>query len=114
MLTDSQLTECRNLILHCAPELAASPLYVISQPAELPRPKVCAYVAWRCSNIALKEHLLVAGKWIGPGPVIVLVADDLSTEAAQVVMLHEAAHILPFTETGDPPATAADRAAHVE
>lgn len=107
------------LALEIAPELRASPLYLLNDHPQLESPReVIAYVQQRPTP-QTRAYLRESGEWRGLGPAIVFVQQDLSEQAFLATLLHELAHCLPAESYADvveetPAADAADRATFAE
>lgn len=99
MIDPAIIDEARDLVRVIAPEL---PCYIIEQPPELPTPAGTAAYATSGFCAPLKAHLVSRGLWTGPQPIITLVDTDRSRERLLEVVLHEAAHLLPYTPQVEP------------
>lgn len=96
----SNLTE---LALKLAPELGSSPLYIVGtdEIGPLP-PNNCLGFASQYWNEQFAAKL--GDKWRGSGPLIALDFAAIEQEAGanvENVLLHEVAHLVPFTSLGD-------------
>jgi hypothetical protein len=108
------LRDCRDLCLRVAPELAAAPLYVTVSPPDYPRPRGCAaFTPLGSLDCRLRQHLIDAGEWQGPGTAIVFCEPPTWRNDWFGIALHEAAHNLPLVAmpTGDVATDAAGIAA---
>lgn len=83
------------LLLSIAPEFAAAPIYLLDQPAHLPCAPCDAYTI-RGTDFAIRDELIRTGDWSGPGLVIVL-CNWTTTPDLHRLVIHEAAHHLPYT-----------------
>jgi hypothetical protein len=101
LLSAALLRECERLALIVAPELAAAPLYAANLPPNFPATgQVAAFITRGAPNFILRDALIAEGRWHGPGTVVTFCA-PMARHNALGLMLHEIAHVLPFTE---PPA----------
>ena len=111
MISDALLLECKNIARKIAPEL--HPLYVMRASdctSWYPRVEAEAGVALFGPCPPGRDQLIEAGLWVGPGPIILLVNEDLSRLATIATFVHELAHCLPPTTFVDVVSTPENRA----
>jgi hypothetical protein len=95
-LSTDVLTECHDLVLTVAPELAGAPLYVVNRPANHPATGgIEAYTRPGIITWDVRDALIEQGAWRGPGSTIVF-CQGVDRSQALAVAVHEAAHLLPM------------------
>ncbi len=97
MIDATRLEDARKFCFEIAPELQGSPLYLVNDPASLPKPETTLAYAVIGRHILLREHLMERGEWRGPGPMIVFVFDDRPDRRDFFALVaHELAHCVPY------------------
>ena len=86
----------RKMAMVLAPELGASPFYIVPDPFAMSYPDGARAYVMRGKCTPLEKYLVDSGQWLGPGPVIVFVNRNLSREETILVLLHELAHCLTY------------------
>lgn len=107
-ISDAQLQSLMDLAFAVAPELRRSPLYILDRRQDMPTPNVVAYAQSTYCPL-LRDSLAKCNRWIGPGPAIIFVKDDMPMEQLQVVLLHELSHLLPHSPQTETDPTDAER-----
>jgi hypothetical protein len=103
MPTDETLADCERLAHAVCPDLEREgvPVYCVNKPAQYAADaRIAAFTGGTGTTRMIRDSLIAAGRWRGPG-VNVIFCHNLDRDEALGVTLHELSHRLPLRPQPD-------------